>query len=592
LGAISSYSGELAVATDRDFERKVLPFLRLFWKDLVQAPSKKTWDAKGIDLLTNANEKVLNCVVQCKGFEVQELLADHAIQVRDSVERFIQSGVECDTYLLVHNRDRRQRGIHKRIEGYVARASAEGGAKHSEVWDRQTLIKQAEKKIQEIINDRLRKHSNLLLHRLEVLFEETVFWIANVPIAEQRIKFRHLKDCDIGPLSQYRSRSLTEALFDTDKTRWSMLTGSFGMGKTTAALLTATDSHRTTVYIECSKLKSDDIGGGVNALMREAISSLDLFESSCDQDRFLHEQLAGVTLNKMLRTSPDDYLIIVDGLDENRFYSRIRGFGILSNQLSEFNCPIILITRREHFKETIGDISSAFFEWSRKNGPSREAKVLDLGLWNEEQISQIVDGVGKQHTGDEQSNLLQLQRIVRDGRAQEIYGDVISRPLFLQFIISDVLEEGVRPQNRTELIGGWVSRKIKRDRQTPRMSLDLHIDTNQFVRQMSLLMEDAAANMVEQGVNSVELQEFVGEYTLIHLAREHFGKMPDSVLGIILNSLLVPVSFRRDDRELQLKFVHRLFQEYFVARWVRRQGVGANRYPIAVRDLLKELQMR
>lgn len=45
------WSGILATSTDRDFERKVLPFLRLFWPSLHQLPARGPWDAKGIDLL-------------------------------------------------------------------------------------------------------------------------------------------------------------------------------------------------------------------------------------------------------------------------------------------------------------------------------------------------------------------------------------------------------------------------------------------------------------------------------------------------------------------------------------------------------------
>ncbi len=48
-------SGRLAVAEEDDFERAVLPLLRLTWPGMQQAPRKKSWDQRGIDLFVWAD---------------------------------------------------------------------------------------------------------------------------------------------------------------------------------------------------------------------------------------------------------------------------------------------------------------------------------------------------------------------------------------------------------------------------------------------------------------------------------------------------------------------------------------------------------
>lgn len=90
------WSGLLAQSADRDFERKVLPFLRLFWPSLVQTQARAAWDAKGVDLLVWTDHGPFPCIVQCKGFQVQELGNDQLRQVENSIEAFRRSDASCD----------------------------------------------------------------------------------------------------------------------------------------------------------------------------------------------------------------------------------------------------------------------------------------------------------------------------------------------------------------------------------------------------------------------------------------------------------------------------------------------------------------
>ena len=65
--------GRLTRADGDRFEREILPIARIWWPGIAQAPRTRTWDRKGIDLFVWADEGRFPCVIQCKGFEVQEI---------------------------------------------------------------------------------------------------------------------------------------------------------------------------------------------------------------------------------------------------------------------------------------------------------------------------------------------------------------------------------------------------------------------------------------------------------------------------------------------------------------------------------------
>jgi hypothetical protein len=75
MGAWETLRGELAAATSREFERRVLPVMRLFHGEIIQAPELAGLDRAGIDLLAWTDIQPFPWVVQCKGFKEFEELA-------------------------------------------------------------------------------------------------------------------------------------------------------------------------------------------------------------------------------------------------------------------------------------------------------------------------------------------------------------------------------------------------------------------------------------------------------------------------------------------------------------------------------------
>ena len=584
-----SPSHELAVATERDFERKVLPHLRLHWPELVQALPRRSWDQKGIDLLTDPSSAPIDCIVQCKGFEVEQIGDDQVRQIRDSISVFRDSDKTCRTYLVVHNRDHRDPALLPKIRPHLDELCELGKAEEAEIWSRQEVVKKSREAIRQRIDEELRERSTLLLERESQLFDGLGHWVMSVPCAEQKLKFKRFEPCKISHLSNYKTRDVRDILLTTSNTRWTMLTGHFGMGKTTAALLTAKFADRSVIFIECGNLPIAGLGSGTNALLAESLKTLGLFADNNEDERRLYEFLAGRTLAQLLKAQSDDYLLVFDALDENRFYARLRGLHLLSNQLAELSCPIVLITRREHFEETFGDIGSALFEWSTKNAPKREARVVDLGLWEIEDVCEFLRGSLEGLDTGEINRVNELIQLIEDRNYADLYGELPRQPLFLQFILSDVIEEGLQESNRCTLLSRWVARKIRRDRVAARESLGGDHDTADFVRRMLLIMEEVASRMVIVEEDRIELLETIGEDVVKSIAGGFFEGPIESVLGIVLNSVIVPSGVRSDDQDFQLRFLHRVFQEVFLSRFLKRKDADPTPYPMSVRAFFEEL---
>jgi hypothetical protein len=149
---------------------------------------------------------------------------------------------------------------------------------------------------------------------------------------------------------------------------------------------------------------------------------------------------------------------------------------------------------------------------------------------------------------------------------------------------------GLRKEGRAALMGDWVAVKIKRDLQKPRATPIRDItDANAFVDQVMHLMESVASTMVATSGSESVLRETVDSDTVLHEARTAFGEESINEVGVALNSVLVPAEFRRK-KNFHFKFVFRVLQEYFLARYLRRRGLSVASYPRGVKDLHDDLE--
>src|SRR5438552_2451134 len=87
------FAAQLATSVGRDFERAVLPFIRIIWENAISPTPMGSYDRLGADHLVWADDEPFPLVAQCKGFEVpeEELGKAQIAQCLKSIESFQES---------------------------------------------------------------------------------------------------------------------------------------------------------------------------------------------------------------------------------------------------------------------------------------------------------------------------------------------------------------------------------------------------------------------------------------------------------------------------------------------------------------------
>ena len=250
LAAWKRASGTLAVLTEHDFQRAVLPYFRVWWPSMAEVPDRKWWDRCGIDLLT-PEEPCFACVVQSKGFHVQELGLNQIRQTFDSIERFQRSNVSAGCYIVVHNRDGRFHDFTTAVAGRLSALVETGRVARAELWDRQTLLNRTCDRLQTMLAEAIRQHANHLAEIFDDLLPYAREHVERVPARESLVHLKRGEGFSIMEIRPMTDRSVHRHLLAND-VRWTLLIGSFGAGKTTTVLQTAQSSPRCVLVIPCS----------------------------------------------------------------------------------------------------------------------------------------------------------------------------------------------------------------------------------------------------------------------------------------------------------------------------------------------------
>jgi hypothetical protein len=173
---------------------------------------------------------------------------------------------------------------------------------------------------------------------------------------------------------------------------------------------------------------------------------------------------------------------------------------------------------------------------------------------------------------------------------KHIYGELPTNPLFLSFILEDVVEFGIRKSGRAEIVRSWVKRKIRRDRASvERLSPDESLDLEALVVRVLTVLREAAGVMVEETEKGWRLTESIEEQKLSDIAAKTFRQPMESLLPILLNSVLIPLGYR-NEQGLKIGFVYQVLQEYFLAEFLMDHGLANGTYPSEVRDFCRDIQ--
>lgn len=577
-------NAKLLAAADRDFERAVLPLMRAIWPGMVQVPATKSYDSSGIDLLCFTEDDKIACAVQCKGFFKTEGLADDQFRpIEKSIESFRKSDLHVGTFLLVHNQDGRNHTVASKIDDLLAKLVADGLAHSAEQWDRHKLFGGIQAALWNMVEERVVQHAAQILAQADMNFSLSADIVSNVPLERSSLILRRGSQAKIVHAGINSSEPGIASLLQRPKNRWTLLTGLFGSGKSTACLKAALQAPNRMIYVPASDIEPARGEVGTNVLMQSILKALSIFADFEDDERLVFERLASPMLRKELSANKSDATLIIDGLDENRALAGPAEMTRFASTLAELRCRVVLSTRLEHFHASFGNYDHLFDELSSKGIP-KKIPVIHLSQWDWPQIIELVRHASQKAPSNR--NLTSFLEKVRKKKSGGWEVELLKHPLFSRMILDLVADATDPTENRSQLISNWIRQKLIRDLKAARETPIPIKDRDDFLHLTNELMVEVAALMTESdSATDVQLVETIDSEKVIESAERIYRRRRIPLHSITGTSLLVPIAARYR-KSVPMRFSHRAFQEYFLALHLQYSGKEAGNYPEAVRGYL------
>lgn len=611
--AWDNLSYELSNANAKDFNKKALSLLRIF-----DASFQISSELPGFDFFTHSksnDEGKFGWVVQSQVFDTSlDLSEESAHQIGAIAQSFLDAGFICDKYWILHNHQHGNRGaiflsFLSKLNEYRVKLESSKKINNVLVVPRQDFINEAQKKFKKLLTSLLQNYSDKYRLDIEHRLDFGKYYIENVPAEESEINFKPYEVLpDFIEIDSNNNQKVSDIVISERKDiRWTLIHGEAGAGKTTTALHSASSKRKIVFFVNCDVLNFDSLHLGTNVLFELILRSLNILDDEFEDetDRELFYSLSGATLVPILAHS-ENHILIFDGLDENRFYSDPNNQGLkrLSDRLSDIACPIVLVTRTSHFKETL---FSELVTLSGSRGATKsrkKARAVKLSNWTEKHIIQVIDKILE--ATEENLDARSRQRIERfkslfiDNSYKEFYGELPKNPLFLQFILSDVVERDIQRVNRPTLIYEWIRRKILRDFEKENRSfvVDKSLFKLQLLSQVDKIlytMECTAQKMIDNSSeNKIELTEYTNSQEVEKITKSVFQLDQFEMINLLLNSVLTSHATLNRNRyrstRQKITFTFKIFQEYFLACSLVRNNESYEQYPINIRLFCEEIR--
>jgi len=565
----SLLSGELATSEDRDFERRSLPLIRAIWPEAIAPPSRRSFDQSGVDHLVWSDVQPFPLVIQCKGFRSNEheIGSSQIKQCLDSVQSFKKSGLKARIYVLIHNRDGRNKNFRSAIQNELEKLVFSGQVDQALLWDRQTFLKQAFDKTLERAISLLGQLRSDALYYTEIKICEPLeivpLSLSELVINQYRLERQFSCNQKLGDPSK--------EILEFDESTLVLLIAEAGYGKTTTALRSFASGKRKIFYVPASKISRSVIGA--KDLLFECIDLEEMIVDVEDADRVTQRRLLRPVIEYLLKDSEQPLVLILDGLDESIYFSRPGGLQALFNHLRDVKIPVVLLARSEFWKSRLEDFSTSFGLLSQKGDRRRtRIKLIELTPWSAEQIAQLAERFQNTLTVPEQKmRISHFINVVKSGEYKKFYGDIPRSPLFLRFILETVVEQDVRRIGRARLYYDWAYLKISRDISRPRQfggqgrpPILFEFESADVTLRLSFrAMMLAAATMTTLQNGTIELLSSC-KLTDVLLRDPELKQVHDPT-GLFLNSLLSPLPMQMVHQDIIIRFAHRTYQEFFLA---------------------------
>ncbi len=567
-------SFELARHERTDFERAVLPYLRLIAPTAMQTQAQGSLDVAGVDLVVpGKKDGRFELGVQCKGFQVTEtrIARDQIRQCVESIKDFAQGSAHVEKYWLVHNRSGNSKMLHDAVIEHLNDLVRTGRAKEARLFDRDAFLA-------EILNRVFVRFRQFISERCQHFEESGAAGLSNSPVEKvpyqvQEVRVSQYRFDDSSASSTRLGDPLDEAtLTASGDSRLGLLLGKFGMGKTTLAFRLANRPEHLVLYVPAAVFPPKV--SGTKELLKYLTGAAEFVDAYPIEDQPAVERMARLMSDKLLSENESRLVLVIDGLDESPFLTSGNGLPTLFDALSNIRSRAVLTMRTEFWLTRSESLLTGYAGRAaptKRSERNRRLTLIELQPWENEQMSQLVEQARAASLTDEERQKLALlaEKIRADGYTR-LYGDIPRKPLFLRLLIDFVAEHGVTETSLARLFREWVDMKLRRDVIAPlshsgpgRSGITAGAQAADVVRTIAMQSMKAAAVLMTKSVeHSVEL---LPQCNFDALSREVPALAHEAdMAGLVLNSLLTPT--RKHGAVVAVQFAHRAFQEYFLAR--------------------------
>ncbi len=534
---------------------------------LVGAPPRRDLDAAGIDHLELSDTQPFPVVIQCKGFAVRDLEASQIRQSLDSIQSFRKSGLKAHTYLLVHNRMGGSSGFRKAVDAALRELVDADIVAVAELWDVDMLVKKALTALYDRLIVLARENNLSVIKEYAEAEPELCEPLHEVPL---RVNALTVDQHRLTKMIEGRDQVAdpVRACLDTEA-RFSILVGYAGFGKTTTTLRMTQEAGLKTFFVPAArleKLTTTDILG-------QCVDIEVLVADVVEEDRPTVRRAARLVIDVFFAKDDGTHLLLLDGLDESTVIATRGGLQQLFNALRRVDSKVVVTVRKEFFEARASDFSSSTGLVSdqphrRQNQSLQQVELLP---WMDDKIASLVRRFADSVEAEARNRLLALAERIEGGSYEAFYGDIPRRPLFLRFIMETVAAIGIHATSRARLFEEWARLKIVRDVTRPsqfggqRLPITSESSLDDTIDAAFEAMSWAARCMTRVEDGHVEMLPTCRASEVLALPGFHGNA---SVEGLLLNSLLVPVGPRAAPAPFSLRFAHRAYQEYFLARFI------------------------
>ena len=562
-----------------EFQRRIFNTLYPVKQSLKKSDDLLKIDSAGIDLFTTQEKHLpkevsrFNEVYQCKGFEKPEFTSSQLKQCRDSIKSFVKSEYDCDNYYLAFNQIVKP-PFRKQLNELLQEIVIAKKAKSAEFLDIYLLIDHLANSIEKHLIKDLIFTSQRFYDQYKDVMELNDYY-SDVP-------FKLNSKTSREPLKYVMNRAKIEEIanrqsaVDYVKGRYFFIISEFGFGKTRLLLelfRKYKSQNQIPLYLPMPAFDDADLSSAGNICKKVMILISE--HHDLDYKQFTeYFQLARRILQKILCNNPN-IVIMFDGLDEHRYLNKFIGTKHFFHSLTDFKAIFLFGVRKSFWDDKKGNFLSAI-------GKQRTIQdKIQLTDWSNKDITKYIDLLLSTGSFTEEDTVFKFQDLVKKNNYDKFFGDIPKRPLFLNMIIRKLNnKEEIKESNIHELYESFFIDKFIRDKEG---SLKELISKRELSLEGDLLKQcydiiEATEKIAEKSIhrpnegNILELKEVLTEKEISQVLNDFGFK---EVLEILLHSVLVSTSGRINNN-LKLRFAHKSYQEYFVARYLRSSLLSKN----------------